>query len=556
MKRESVLILGAGLMQKPAIKAAKKNGYKTFVIDGNTLAQSIRFADVFKNIDLKNRDEILEYAIDLKNKENLKAVFTAGTDFSASVSYVTEKLGFNAHSFDSALNASIKSRMRACFEKSNIPSPKYYTFSSEMITEEDYERDGKIYEAIKTLGFPCVVKPTDNMGARGCRMIRSEFEMKSSIKVAIENSRTGTIILEQYMEGPEYSIDALIYDGTMTITGFADRHIYFPPYFIETGHTMPSIADEQVKKELISVFALGAKALGLTCGAAKADIKYTKDGPEIGEIAARLSGGYMSGWTFPYSSSLNLTEQALLIACGKEPRKMLKMRTPLDFTLPESLKEEKLKEPYKLFQVESSKVSAERAWISIPGKIKEVKGLNKKVIQSCVKNIFPRPVKNGMEVDFPRNNVQKCGNVISKSKKYRKAILASEKKCSNVFIRLEPNNSRTENFINNIQMEDEIGFPPVAFNSYYKILKMKLEGNIPSNEPVLKNIPIEILPLLEENQMDWNYLTIKQTLKRFDKICKIHPVISQKQFWLSVFKGGLQAAVYISDSSFKNNKVE
>ena len=46
--------------------------------------------------------------------------------------------------------------------------------------------------------------------------------------------------MEEYMEGPEFSIDALVYDGTMTITGFADRHIFFPPYFIEMGHTMPT----------------------------------------------------------------------------------------------------------------------------------------------------------------------------------------------------------------------------------------------------------------------------------------------------------------------------
>ena len=57
----------------------------------------------------------------------------------------------------------------------------------------------------------------------------------------VESSRTGTIILERYMEGPEYSIDAVVYNGTLTVTGFADRHIYYPPYFIETGHTLGKI---------------------------------------------------------------------------------------------------------------------------------------------------------------------------------------------------------------------------------------------------------------------------------------------------------------------------
>ena len=98
MKKESVLILGAGLMQSPAINAARRNGFKTFVIDANPNAESVFLADEFRQIDLKDKERIFEFASELQKKENLKAVFTAGTDFSASVSYVCEKLGLCAHS--------------------------------------------------------------------------------------------------------------------------------------------------------------------------------------------------------------------------------------------------------------------------------------------------------------------------------------------------------------------------------------------------------------------------------------------------------------------------
>ena len=124
MKKESVLILGAGLMQSPAINAAKRNRFKTFVIDANPNAESVFLADEFRQIDLKDKERIFEFASELQKKENLKAVFTAGTDFSASVSYVCEKLGLCAHSYEAALNASIKPRMRACFERAGVPSPE------------------------------------------------------------------------------------------------------------------------------------------------------------------------------------------------------------------------------------------------------------------------------------------------------------------------------------------------------------------------------------------------------------------------------------------------
>ena len=90
----NILILGAGLMQKPAILSAKQLGYTTCVIDADDKAVAITCADVFKKIDLKDKEGILTYAEELKNSsEGLAAVFTAGTDFSASVSYVAEKLG-------------------------------------------------------------------------------------------------------------------------------------------------------------------------------------------------------------------------------------------------------------------------------------------------------------------------------------------------------------------------------------------------------------------------------------------------------------------------------
>ena len=554
MKKESVLILGAGLMQSPAINAARRNGFKTFVIDANPNAESVFLADEFRQIDLKDKERIFEFASELHKKENLKAVFTAGTDFSASVSYVCEKLGLCAHSYEAALNASIKPRMRACFERAGVPSPEYFSFSCESDLRDEQYCIENIQRAVEKLGFPCVVKPADNMGARGCRMIRSREEIVCAVENAVESSRTGTIILERYMEGPEYSIDAVVYNGTLTVTGFADRHIYYPPYFIETGHTMPTAAGEKEKAELIAAFAAGVKALGLTCGAAKADIKYTPDGPEIGEIAARLSGGYMSGWTFPYSSGLNLTEQALLIAAGRVPEKLLRMRRPVDFRpyVSSGASASPCQPPFELYEVVSKKTSAERAWISIPGTIASISGIRHSERTRFVKNVFPRPVHSGEEAVFPRNNVQKCGNAISLSKNRDKAVNASCRACSRAFIRLEPHNERTERFLKGETSADERGFPPPAYRSFLQLEHTPLSGIIPENSSVLRSVPPEIQPLLDSAETDWNYLTLRKSAERFDRLCRKHPAIPQERFWKALLKGGIQAAVYVSDSLSEN----
>ncbi len=531
--RACALILGAGLMQRPAILASKELGFYTVVVDANPAAESIPYADFFEQIDLKDRDGILRFAEDLQRKGNLKAVFTAGTDFSASVSYVCERLSLPAHSFEAALNASIKPRMRECFKKAGVPSPEFFSLSKDEISEE------KVRFITEALGFPCVVKPADSMGARGCRMIRTHEEALSAVRVAAEHSRSQTVIIEEYMEGPEYSIDALIINGSFFVTGFADRHIYYPPYFIETGHTMPTKESEKRKLELIETFARGAASLGLTCGAAKADIKYTAKGPQVGEIAARLSGGYMSGWTFPYSSDCNLTMQALRIAAGEEPEYLLKN----SFALPVK------NTGYSVFQLPGSRVSAERAWISIPGTIKAVEGLDNAKNVLHVENVFPRPVKAGDAVDFPRNNVQKCGNVISCADDYDAAVSAAERACSKILVRLEGNNPRTDAFLQGLaSATDEQGFPPSAFCSTSELSSLKISGVIPQDASVVQHMPPEVIAYAERGERDWNYLTIMETARRFDLLVPEHPALDARRFWLSLLRGGIQGAIYISDS--------
>lgn len=534
MSSKSILILGAGLMQKPAIDSAKSLGLKVFVIDANPDALCVHLADVYKQIDLKDRDKIAEYAVELKEKENLVSIFTAGTDFSANVAYASEKAGLLSHSYEAALNASDKTLMRSCFDKAKVSSPKFIKIERNRICEI------LTPEYVSKITYPCVVKPVDNMGARGCRMIRDKSELLFSVEEAIKYSRSGNCILEEYMCGPEFSIDALVYDGTMTITGFADRHIYYPPYFIEMGHTMPTVISNDKYMELVKTFADGVHALGLTRGAAKADIKYTENGPMIGEIAARLSGGYMSGWTYPYSSDLNLTKAAIQISCGLTPDELEANRhgLPVDGH-------------FKLYQADSKNVSAERAWISIPGIVKKVHGLDAENTE-YVKHIFPR-AKEGDKVCFPRNNVEKCGNVISVADTRERAVSACEKVISGIILELEKNNPETESFLMGNNLFNEKDFPPYAFNLSNSVIEEMYEEvaqkdfMMPANIGVKNFIP-ECLNKPEILSVkDWNYISIEKTLELFDKLKNEHKEIPYRKFWTYLVRGGIQGALYAAE---------
>ncbi len=545
---KTILILGAGLMQKPAIEAASRLGYKVAVADGNPNAVCVPLADIFEPVDLKDRDALLAFARKLdicepgkngdKNGGNLAGVFTAGTDFSASVSYVAENMKLPGHSFEAALNASDKVRMRSCFSKAGVPSPRFFN-----VTEEEAEKNAdEILEKAGFSTFPLVIKPVDNMGGRGCRMVRSKEELSDAVKVAVQFSRTRRAILEEYMPGREFSIDSLVFDGEVTITGFADRHIYYPPYFIEMGHTMPTVLYEKDWCALVKTFRDGIKALGLTHGAAKADIKLTPSGPMIGEIAARLSGGYMSGWTFPYASGMNLTEQALLLALGKKPETLMtqRVRTPVE----------------GVWNIKTEKTSAERAWLSIPGRIEKVvnpldDGLPKTDAKKRkgVQDVLPRCFA-GDTITFPVNNVGKCGNIISLSDNYDEAVAAAENAVAGIVPVLASNNPETDAFLA-APLDTE--FPPSAFilpSKAVATLISECKGKTLSSTEEVK-LP-EIISEYAENIKDWNKRTIKNTLELFDGKNGnegLKPSFSKMPldvFWTALLRGGIQGILYVA----------
>ena len=442
MTKKRVFMLGAGFMQGVAIRAARALGCTVVAADGNPSAVCATEADEFVCIDLKDTARLIDYARYLQQNGGLDAVFTAATDFSAAVAAIAAACGLRGHTLEAALNATDKVRMRECFRKSGVPSPAFIELTAADLASS---ADGLEQRLGALAGrFPLVVKPVDNMGARGCSLVKDISDLREAAATALRYSRSGRVIVEEYIEGSEFSIEGLIFGGRLYVTALADRHIFFPPYFIEMGHTIPSDCSQELADEVMSVFERGVHALGLTDGAVKGDILLRNGKAFVGEIAARLSGGYMSGWTVPYSCGLDITSAALTLALGGSPR--LHTCGKDAFVVP-------LKQNCPF-------VSAERAWISIPGQVASVSGLEAARAAPFVKDVFPR-AGAGDTVVFPQNNVEKCGNVLSAAPTRLEAVQASESACRKIVLRLKPHVAETEAFLADVRSPaEQQAFPP------------------------------------------------------------------------------------------------
>jgi biotin carboxylase len=533
--RERIIILGAGVMQGPAIRIAKELGLYTVVADGSSTAPCIPMADQFERIDLKDKEGIEALARSLQNNGGLGGIMTAGTDFSATVAWAAGKLRLPGIPYEAALNASDKIRMRACFKKAGLPSPEFFS-----ITRSELQRE-------PSLPFPMVVKPADNMGGRGCRRVDTIEEYRDAVDEAIRFSCSGRAIAEAFMDGPEFSVDAIVYRGEITICGLAGRHIFFPPYFVEMGHTMPAAVATEQQKALLDTFCGGVRALGLACGesvgAAKGDIKLTTSGPMIGEIAARLSGGYMSGWTYPYSSGAEPIRAAILGAIGRKPDCLV---------------------PLKAW------TSAERAFISIPGTVKSVLGTDTARSRPFVKDLFLR-IAEGDRVNFPRNNVSKCGNIISAAPDRASAVEAAESAARSILIRLDPLDEETGEFLFSKGTDTLMGtdFPPDAYPLGPELkaaLAVLPDTEIPKGTDTFSRSQLTIIPFPDfqaSGLKDYAGRGVAESLKAVRELTGLplaefhaetlessdnnRKIFLGRPFWSALARGGYQGAVYYID---------
>ncbi|PKL16808.1 MAG: dehydrogenase [Spirochaetae bacterium HGW-Spirochaetae-5] len=388
--KKTIMIIGGGLLQTPVITTAKKMGYQVIVTDYNPDAIGMKDADI--PIVMSTRD--IQGSVRVAKRQNeitpISGVLTVGTDASMTVAAVANALDLPGIKFEDAEAATNKLKMRMRFKEHNIPSPAFLP----VWTLSDAKKGCKI------LGFPVVMKPSDNMGARGVMRIDNANQVADAFKFAKSASPSGELIVEQFMDGPELSIDAIIFNEEITITGVADRIIEYPPNFVETGHTMPSHLKIEMLEDACDVMRRGIKALGLTTGAAKGDIKVTKSGAMIGEIAARLSGGFMSAYTYPLSTGVDLMKAMIEVSLGHEPGNL---------------------EPV------FNKVAIERAIICRPGVVKKITGLEEALKVPGIEEIFLN-IKEGDTVVKPTSNVEKSGNIIAVGDTLKQAE-ASVKQC-------------------------------------------------------------------------------------------------------------------------------
>lgn len=300
MDKKSILVFGVGELQRSIIRRAKLKGLFTIGIDPCADAVCKDEVDAFEIVggqDFEGTCAVVE-------KYGIDAIVTAATDKPlVMMARVAEKYGFPFYSIETAQWSTDKYQMKQRFLEGGVPCARGRLIA-------------KVEEA-DDLYYPLIVKPRDNSGSRGVKLCRTKEELAASMSEAFEVSKLDTVLVEEFIEGPEYSIEGLHYDGKSEVIQFTEKKTTEFPYNVELGHKQPANLTEEQKTAIREIVSKIGKAMNFVNCPSHTELKINDRGIFVIETSPRLGGDYITSTLTPLSTGINLEDQLLHIALGE-----------------------------------------------------------------------------------------------------------------------------------------------------------------------------------------------------------------------------------------------
>jgi biotin carboxylase len=247
------------------------------------------------------------------------AVIAADTPMLELAATVAARLGLPHNPVEAVRNAADKARQRQRWAAAGVPQPRFEIVPA--------ATDDAVRRAAEAVGFPCVVKAVSLSASQG--VLRADDPAAATraarrIRRVLASARrpdTEPLLVEEYLPGPELSIDALLADGRLTVTAVFDKpRTPDGPTFEETLLLTPSRLPGPVLAAAIATAGQAARALGLTRGPVHAELRIDhhtgQARPAMLELAARSIGGLCSR-TLRFPGGKTLEELILASALGQ-----------------------------------------------------------------------------------------------------------------------------------------------------------------------------------------------------------------------------------------------
>ncbi len=307
--KHDLVIIGANEFQLPLIRKAHDLGYTTHVFAWKCGDEGELAADRFYPISVTEKEAILEVC---KSIEPCGVCSIASDVANLTVNFVRRGLGMTSNTAQCDLLTTNKFLMREALESNGIPVPGHWLVSNSALDLSIF--DGEI-------PYPLIVKPVDRSGSRAISRVENYEQLANAIREARSQSFRGEAIVEEYIEGEEYSCETISYESKHNVLAITKKYTSGYPRYIESGHDQPSGLSAELVEKVKDAVIEGLDALGVVFGASHTEFFVTPEGEmRIVEIGARMGGDYIGSDLVKLSTGYDFLEMVIDISCGRAPR--------------------------------------------------------------------------------------------------------------------------------------------------------------------------------------------------------------------------------------------
>ena len=274
--RPAFVLVGGSRSQLGLLEQARALGHEVCVVDGAETAPLLAEAEIGI---VQNFVDVAAVLEDLRAHEvEPVAVATMGSDQAVvPTARLAERLGLPGLPVRTAEIVADKRKMRAAFEAAGVPAAA----GREVTSVED---------ALTAFGVTgrAVLKPVDGSAQRGVTEVRSAEELPAAFQRALGASRTGAVVLDQYLEGDEFTINGFLLEGEYFPMSITKRLLHPPPPLgVCIAHRYPSGLSPEREHELFRIAQLASGAVGIETGPSYVQVRESF----VIEVGARLGGG-------------------------------------------------------------------------------------------------------------------------------------------------------------------------------------------------------------------------------------------------------------------------
>jgi len=274
---KKALILGTNAGQADIIRYLKSTGWEVNSCGHKKEGPGVELAHKFHQVNTIDIEAVKNIAREIKSD----IVYSVSSDINIrTATKVSEELGLPVILSSEIIDLfHYKGKLRKFLNDNNI-------------SVVGFKKVNSVEEIIEWEYFPCVVKPADSQGQRGVKLIDRKEDLNNAVAFALDQSKSNTVIVEEYLTGVEVSTNIAIQDGRIIVNEFTERLVFGTEYFgLPKGHAIPvrEISNAQLQ-EALNMTEDFIHTLQLTNAILYIQMKITDKGPKIIEIAPRLDG--------------------------------------------------------------------------------------------------------------------------------------------------------------------------------------------------------------------------------------------------------------------------